>query len=66
MDCRAQSSKWTTRLTTTKPPKHTTGMAYFGLDPTAPSFPGGLVVGGPGDEADPRAKTRLKEIVQVR
>lgn len=40
-------------------------MAYFGLDPTAPSFPGGLVVGGADDAGDPRAPTRLKEIVQV-
>lgn len=38
-------------------------MAYFGLDPTAPSFPGGLVVGD--NKADQRAPTRLKEVVQV-
>ena len=38
-------------------------MAYFGLDPAAPSFPGGLVVGD--NKADPRAPTRLKEVVQV-
>lgn len=35
-------------------------MAYFGLDAAAPSFPGGLVVEG----GDPRAATRLKEVVQ--
>lgn len=35
-------------------------MAYFGLDPTAPSFPEGKVIDA---KEDPRAATRLKEVM---